>query len=486
MKKEEKFILDLKKGLSDFDNNSAEIIISKYKNLIKEERKNKKRITDIINSFGSIEDIVNKEKNSIKTKKSNDKKKNLKVRKKDKVKVKKDYEKKEKNIEVKNKVNSFVNKIKRIFINKKEKKKNKDNINSDRKINFDLKNKVNEVFKKIKSSNLFNKKEKTGKLKKVKKGKNTLKDKKIINTDFKSNIFTKIWIKTKKIFIIIKNFIVDIISKIKIFFSKMKKKNKNKDIVSVIDDVSGEILEDVSEITEKKVLETKRQRIFRIIKTVSGILFIIICIFILLWSIVVLMATVFSLLDGLKIYGIVITIFGLVLFLIWFITLIYSIIFKLKVHKKLTLVFMFLIIFIIGGGIAYTIRQYERVENVHDVSDKYEITTFTDRYELPTRNRTLYISFNSLYNTDYILEYDNTLDDTVKVQVQYYENYYDFYVKKSNTNLYLSLKEDPKDRISALIDDLKDSKIYDTDEFKRYILKIFINEKYKDRIVIMK
>jgi len=401
MKKEDKFLLELEQKLKGLKKKDIDNIISKYENIILDEKTKKKKINAILKSLGDINSIVEKEKEELS---------------KNKVKLKERF---------KELINSVKEKLMNINLNNKNTSKY-------------LRKKTKKISKKINIKNNIN---------------------------------------TKKLNINIKE-------KISSFFKKFKKK---KNIKEIIEDVPSEALNEITQsVTEKKIFETKKQRIFRVTKITLGILFILICVFALLWSIVILMATVFSLLDGLKIYGVVLAIFGLVLFLMWFITIIYCLIFKLKINKKLVLVFMFLIIFIIAGGVAYTFRQYEKIESVHDVTTKYNLTTFTEKYKLPNRDRTLYITFNSIYNTDYVVEFDPSLKDEVKIQVQYYENYYDFYVKKGTTNIYLSLKEDTKDMVSAFIDDLKESKIFNLDEFKRYSVKIIINEKYKDRIVIHK
>jgi len=112
------------------------------------------------------------------------------------------------------------------------------------------------------------------------------------------------------------------------------------------------------------------------------------------------------------------------------------------------------------------------------------MVSFSEKYNIPDNNKKLYVSFNSNYKTSYIVEYDNKLIDKIRVEVKYYECYYDFYAKKSTNNVYISLKLDNRDRLSTYIEGLKDNKIYDPDELSRYVVKIYMNENDKERVII--
>ena len=94
------------------------------------------------------------------------------------------------------------------------------------------------------------------------------------------------------------------------------------------------------------------------------------------------------------------------------------------------------------------------------------------------------ITFNSNYNTQYVIDYDDTLNNKFKLEVKYYECYYDYFIKESSNNIYISLKLDNRDRLSVYIDDLKEGKVFDNDELSRYSVKITVNPKDVDRLVI--
>ena len=76
------------------------------------------------------------------------------------------------------------------------------------------------------------------------------------------------------------------------------------------------------------------------------------------------------------------------------------------------------------------------------------------------------------------------MNGKIGVEVKYYECYYNFYNKKSNHNVYISLKQDYRDKLSVYIENLKENKIYDSDELSRYTVKITGNKKDLERVVI--
>ena len=61
MKKDQKFLNELNEKLGNINTKKKDAILLKYKNIIEEEKKNGKKITVIIKSFGNIEEIAKKE-----------------------------------------------------------------------------------------------------------------------------------------------------------------------------------------------------------------------------------------------------------------------------------------------------------------------------------------------------------------------------------------------------------------------------------------
>ena len=135
--------------------------------------------------------------------------------------------------------------------------------------------------------------------------------------------------------------------------------------------------------------------------------------------------------------------------------------------------------------ITLSIKQISKVETVKDVSDKYTMTRKYEKINLSSNlEKITYISFNANYDTKYIIEYDNTLDNKLTIETKYYESYYDYYIKQNSNDVYVSLSVDYRDRLSVYLENLKDKKIYDKNELSRYIVKITMNERDKDRVVI--
>ena len=301
----------------------------------------------------------------------------------------------------------------------------------------------------------------------------------------------------------------DILNRIKSLFNKKKKKSKSKktkyirrfkwnfknfykNVFSVFKKSSKKVNRDlnyikeeaVEELKEVRVFETKKEKTKRLIFNIIGIIIITIFIFIFLWSVVLFIASAFSILDGLKTYSVVCTLFGIMTLMLWIILLFYKLIFKVMISKKVLLVSLIVIVFIIGCGAGFMLKQYYDIKDIKDVSEKYTMVSFSEKYNIPDNNKKLYVSFNSNYKTSYIIEYDNKLENRIRVEVKYYECYYDFYAKKSTNNVYISLKLDSRDRLSTYIEGLKDNKIYDTDELSRYVVKIYMNENDKERVII--
>ncbi|NLC48457.1 MAG: MFS transporter [Tenericutes bacterium] len=405
MKKELKFLEELETKLEKFNKKQKDEIILKYKDIIKSQRKEKKKIADIIKSFGSVDEIVEKE--SLLLKKS-----------------------------------CFLYKTKYKIIDFIKK----------------LYNKIKNIeFKKSIKSKIKKKKTKT-------KTKNKVKNHKII--DIILNYYKKIKL--------------SITNKLKTFRKKDSLKNN---IEETVNDVKSELSDVLDIYSNKNIFESKKTRIIRIIYQTFGTILLTILIFIWLWANTIFIASLFTFLDGVKIYGINLVLLGITLITLWLVIIVNKLIFKKRISNKWSLITLLSFVFIISVGIALAYRQYTQIEFVSDVSEKYSMTRNYQSYYLydskPTR-----ISFNSLYKTNYVINYDNKLINKYSVEVKYYECYYNFYSTRNANNLYISLKLDYKNKISVYIDDLKDNKIYDSDELARYTVVITMNEKDKDRIII--
>lgn len=275
-------------------------------------------------------------------------------------------------------------------------------------------------------------------------------------------------------------------SKIKINIFKKKKKDSIKDnIIEIKEEIQNELPNVIESVTETKIFESKKSKTKRIVLKSLGILFIMILLFIWLWLTVILMASMFAILDGIKFYGINITIFGIDILLLLMIILVNKKILNKKINSKLTFISLIVLLIIIAFGITLSIKQISKVETVKDVSDKYTMTRKYEKINLYSNlEKITYISFNANYDTKYIIEYDNTLDNKLTIETKYYESYYDYYMKQNSNDVYVSLSVDYRDRLSVYLENLKDKKIYDKNELSRYIVKITMNERDKDRVVI--
>lgn len=425
MKKEKKFLDELEKRLEFVSKRDKTAIVLKYKNIIDEKKENKERIVDILKEIGNVEDVANKE-----------------------------IEEYRKTRNAEYKLNEFFSKFKKNKEDKPKKKKDKKK---------KQKNKKN-IFGWIKTEKK-DKKEKKNFFARFKKEK-TLKEK---IEDKIENITDK---KEKKS-----------------FFDRFKKKKtfkeKIEDKIEEIQEEENEVVEVAEIVTEKKIFETKEERNKRIALKVIRIVITTILLFIWLWICVVFIASIFAFLDGVKLYGLVIALGGLVLLVLSIIVLINKTVLRIRISRKWSFILTIISIVIIASGIAIFLKQIYKIKVTSDVGEKYNMTKKNNSYNLPNDpDKKVFITFNSNYKTDYIIEYDNTLENKVNVEVKYFECYYDYFVKKDSNNIYISLGLDNRDRLSVYIDDLKEGKIYDNKELERYVVKISMNEKDKERVII--
>lgn len=274
-------------------------------------------------------------------------------------------------------------------------------------------------------------------------------------------------------------------NKLKEKFTFKKKDTLKENIIETKEEVKEELPNIVESITEKKIFESKGKRIRRIIFRTLGTLLIICLLFIWLWVTVLLMSSMFAILDGIKYYGFNIALFGIDLLLLIIVILVNKLIIGKKISIKWTLISVILTLIIIACGISLFMKQISKIDIVKDVSDKYTMTRKYEKISLPSNlDKITRISFNSHYDTKYTIEYDNTLDNKITIETKYYESYYDYYMKKNVNDIYVSLSLDYRDRLSVYLENLKENKIYDKNELSRYTVKITMNERDKDRVII--
>lgn len=315
----------------------------------------------------------------------------------------------------------------------------------------------------------FTKKEKKEKPKKEKIKKEKIKKE-------KKNKIRKEKVKRENIFKVLKS---------KFNFKKKDKDTLKENIIKTKEEVKEELPNIVESITEKKIFESKGKRIRRIIFRTLGTLLIICLLFIWLWVTVLLMSSMFAILDGIKYYGFNIALFGVDLLLLIIVILVNKLIIGKKISIKWTLISVLLTLIIIACGISLFMKQISKIDIVKDVSDKYTMTRKYEKISLPSNlDKVTRISFNSHYDTKYTIEYDNTLDNKITIETKYYESYYDYYMKKNVNDIYVSLSLDYRDRLSVYLENLKENKIYDKNELSRYTVKITMNERDKDRVII--
>ncbi len=489
MKKDKKFLTELENNLTDIKDDIKKEIISKYENIIKEEKAQNKKITAILKEIGKPEDVAKKEIELLGGKGG----KNFFDRWKDKRKEKSEKrliekEKKQKAKEENNASKNMKDKTVKVSVlnnvSDKEKEKAKKEKLKEKEKKKKEKLKRKEEKKKLKEEKRKEKELLKLKKKEEKEKKKDLKEKPKKEEKKKDKKENKEKLSFKERLHKFKSAITKDIS-----FKKKERKvtDSPKEIVEEVKEEVEEEIADVSEIvTETKVFETKGQRRKRIIFGIIGVLLTIILLFAWLWVCVVLIASVVAYLDGVKFKGLIIGLFGLSMLMLWIVVMVNRGIFRKKMSVRLNLIIIIVSIILIALGIVLTVKQISEIKTVKDVSVKYSTTTKMNYYDFPDdKNKKFTLTFNSNYNTQYTINYDNTLKDRFKVEVKYYECYYDYYQKQVSNGAYVSLKLDDRDRLAVYIDDLKEGLVFDNDELARYSVKITINQKDVERLTIL-
>lgn len=197
-------------------------------------------------------------------------------------------------------------------------------------------------------------------------------------------------------------------------------------------------------------------------------------------------ASLYSLLDGSKMYGLSIFFTFICVFLFYIIFLLHNINYEKKIGFKFTLIFTIICICLSGTGAGLFLVEVFNLENVSNVSSVYIMSKEEKKYPLPTNGEKYLIYLNSKYKTNIKIIYDDELDGMIKVSANYYDNYYNLILKSEWKNLYISFHKDYRDIISTYLDGFREGKSYNMNELQRYTLTISINEKDKDIIGFIK
>ena len=470
MKKDKKFLKDLEKNLVGIKDKYKQEILAKYENTIKEEKEKNRKITAILKEIGSPADVASKEIEALGKK---GKESFFDVARK---RVKEFNENRKINKEAKSKLKDEKNANKRLNDKNVKVSVGNKNVNIDK---VKEKEKLEKEKKKLKEKKEKEKKDLKDKKTKIKEEKNKTKEKK--EKEKKESKIDKEKLKEK-------------LAKIKEFFVKERFVKKEREVTDtpkeIVEEIKEEFEDEVSEvseiISEKKFFESKEVRKKRILLKTIGVLLTIVLLFLWLWVCVVFIASIIAYLDGVKFIGINIGLFGLSILMLWIVVMVNRSVFGKKMSARINLIIIIISIILIALGIALTLKQISDIKTVKDVSVKYSMTTKMNNYDLPEdKSKPFTLTFNSNYNTQYTVNYDERMKDKVKIEVKYYECYYDYFIKQSANSAYISLKLDKRDRLSVYIDDIKEGLVFDNDELSRYSVKITLNQKDMNRLVIL-
>ncbi|MEG1558847.1 MAG: hypothetical protein RR375_02010 [Bacilli bacterium] len=274
---------------------------------------------------------------------------------------------------------------------------------------------------------------------------------------------------------------------------RRKKKERIDDIISSYGSIDKIV------ISNKKSIFSKFSNMIHSIKTKEkkdNILYknkynnwVYVCIYILLFffcsfNTIILVFSIFCILDGVHIYGLVLCILSMFISSILFLNMFNNlmVIKKVCVRKYLKAFCVLFISFILG--VSLFIVEVYKVNYVDNVSKKYSMERRFKNIKFDTD--TFYVGFNSNYNTSYIVKYDDTLDNEINIETKYYECIYNYYIRKEQGKVYVSLNKHIRDIVSFYIENFKEDNIYNIKELERYTVTIYVNEKDKSRLKIEK
>ena len=282
----------------------------------------------------------------------------------------------------------------------------------------------------------------------------------------------KIIFKVKMFFINIINIVVNFFKSFSVKIRNIKNKN-NKNLHKKVEKLSN-INKKKKDINDYNKYNTKLSVFLLVVLNICfGIVLFILGIFFFI--------NIIAILDGVRLFSFIITTFLLMISIILLLLFLNSILHKAGISFKKYYTCFITLLVLLGCSIGYIIYDIYKLEEIDDLSDNYVMSSESITYDL-LENDVLDIEFNHNYNNTYNIKYDNTLNDEVKIVANYYRTYHDYFVTRNRNDIYVSFHANKRNVISAFIEGLREDKIFNFNELKRYNITIYVNENDKDRI----
>lgn len=279
---------------------------------------------------------------------------------------------------------------------------------------------------------------------------------------FFKRLFNGIFSFFKLIFLKIKNFCEILFKKLR--FKKNKKEVRSKKIIN------GELNYD-----NKKVI-CNNHFLMCVLSILYFLMFIVLFLLGILFFI-----NVIAILDGVRLFSFILATVFVILFVIMILLILNCILKGKNVDFKSFLVYPIILLFLLGCSVGYVFYDIYKLEEIDDLSELYTMSNESNVFDL-LDDDVLDIEFNSNYDNRYFIKYDESLDNQVKIVVNYYRNYYDCLIKKSRNDIYISFHDNKRNIVSTFIEGLRENKILNFDELKRYNITIYVNENDKNKI----
>lgn len=186
--------------------------------------------------------------------------------------------------------------------------------------------------------------------------------------------------------------------------------------------------------------------------------------------------------KGIIYFGIILLIIAGAIINVILVKAIISFIFNLKVNARILLILFLTSLGLVGIGSGITVIEFASTEFIDEApNSKYELTTKTFEYQIDDK-----LVFRTYYQEPKI-KIDENLQDTVKIEVTYYEDLMKIQPFENNDYNFNSIEiwtntMWDKKIIELILDNLKEKKIYNYEQFYDYEITIYTSTNNLERL----
>lgn len=227
----------------------------------------------------------------------------------------------------------------------------------------------------------------------------------------------------------------------------------------------------------------KTNTLFRGVKKVTLKILVIPSVLFIVLTLQGLIMSIFFYLDGFKVKSIPILSLGLFLFSI----ILYLTLRNKNKNKEKSIYYSFLIyilpLLLVCLGSVGVYREMGKYEYISNIDSIYTMKLDEFKYQIPEDSK-FKIAFNTNYNTQYNIKYNEKLKNSVVIEITYYKDYYTINQSHDKNIAYISLESNLRRKVSLFLNNVKENRIINSNEFERYEVKIYVSKENEKRLVI--